>query len=197
MASPVGGGDEHDRLLDTSIITSRRQALRRLGSAAAFVVLGGITGACSGEESGTPATTTRPLARPDGGGAPLRQRSYEGSGGSGSDADVSTVADPQGDNDGSSADPKGDSDVTQLADPADADQTVYGDPVGGGTDNDVGAGADPVGGGTDSDVTVAGDPADSDATTSGDPKGDSDVTVAGDPAGDGDVSTQADPVGTR
>lgn len=169
--------DRYGRLTDERIITTRREVLRRFGSTAAVVALGGLVATC-GDESGPTTTTRTPDTTPDVGGATLSRPDYTGAGGSGSDTDVNRQADP-----------KGDSDVTRQADPpADTDVTTFGDPAGAGTnctDNDTGAFADPAGGGTncsDTDVTVTGDPpADTDVTTVADPKGDADVTTTADP----------------
>ena len=166
-------GDER-RLTDDAILTTRRDALRRIGQAAAAVALGGLATACGNGEGGASSTTagTTPVTAPNVAGATLRRPEYSGSGRAGSDTDVSRTADP-----------KGDSDVSTTGDPpADTDITTYGDAPGTGTDSDP---FDPVGGGTDSD---------SDITVYGDPAADTDVSTTADPKGDADVTTTADPV---
>jgi len=163
--------DRPEQLTDESIVTTRRDALRRLGGFGAAIAFGGIAAAC-GNESET-ATTTTTGSTPDVAGATLRRPAYTGAGSAGSDADVNRQADV-----------KGDSDVTRIGDPpTDSDITRFADPVGSGTDSDP---FDPIGGGTDSDITVFADPV-----------GDGDVTVTADAKGDADVTRVADPVGYR
>jgi len=167
-------GSQDGRLTDDAIRTTRRDALRRMGRAAAAVALGGLAAACAGDNPSTPGARVRdrpytiPIP-PDVAGATLRRLEYSGSGRAGSDTDVSRTADPKGDNDVSTTgDPPGDGDVT-----------VYGDAPGTGTDADP---FDDPGTGTDTDVTVYADPpGDGDVSTTADPKGDADVTTTADP----------------
>ena len=171
MSRDTGPTGEEGRLTDDAILTTRRDALRRIGQAAAAVALGGIAAACGNGECASTSTTsgTTPVTAPNVAGATLRRPEYSGSGRAGSDTDVSRTADAKGDND-----------VSTTGDPAgDTDVTVYGDAPGTGTDSDP---FDQAGAGNDADVTVYGDPAaDGDLSTTADPKGDSDVTTTADP----------------
>ena len=165
-------GDE-GRLTDDAILTTRRDALRRIGQAAAAVALGGLAAACGDGEGAATSTTggTTPDTAPDVAGATLRRPDYGGPGRAGWGTGVGGGADARGDSDGYfTGDP-----------PADTDITTYGDAPGTGTDSDP---FDPAGTGTDSDITTTADPAaDGDFSTTADPKGDADVTTTADPVG--------------